>query len=93
MIGVDYASKEEVLNMLKTSLELIPKAVDLDLEGAAKDLAGRPLSDAAFVLREAARLAARSGMDLIDQNSLADALSATPDRDSKTKESRPMGFL
>jgi len=92
VINVEYASKEEVLNMIKTSLNKIPKSDDLGLEMAAETLAGRPLSDAAFVLREAARLAARAGKDLIDQESLAAALSATPSRDNQAK-SRPIGFL
>jgi len=93
VINVEYASKEEVLNMIKTSLNKIPKSEDIDLESAADELAGRPLSDAAFVLREAARLAARAGKDVIDQESLAAALIASPSRVSKTSESRPIGFL
>ena len=93
IIGVDYASKEEVLNMIKTSLEKIPKEKDLDLDGAAINLEGRPLSDAAFVLREAARLSASRGKDFIDQESLSDALSSTSDRNKKTNNSRPIGFL
>jgi ATP-dependent 26S proteasome regulatory subunit len=93
VINVEYASREEVLNMIKTSLNKIPKADDLNLETAAEELAGRPLSDAAFVLREAARLAARAGKDLVDQESLAAALSATPSRDNQSSKSRPIGFL
>jgi len=93
IIKVDYANEEEILNMLENSLSKIPKSDDIDLVAASKRLAGRPLSDAAYVVREAARLAARVGKDRIDQISLNIALDETPIRDKNSEEHRPIGFL
>jgi adenylate kinase family enzyme len=93
IIKVDYANEEEILNMLESSLSKIPRSDDIDLSDASKRLAGRPLSDAAYVVREAARLAARSGKDRIDQQSLKIALDETPVRDKNSEEHRPIGFL
>ncbi len=93
IIKVDYANEEEILNMLENSLSKIPKSDDIDLVAASKRLAGRPLSDAAYVVREAARLAARGGRDRIDQKSLNIALDETPIRDKNSEEHRPIGFL
>lgn len=93
VIMVDYANEEEILGMLKNSLSKIPKADDLNLIDASKRLAGRPLSDAAYVIREAARLAARSDKTVIDQESLNIALNETPIRDKNSEQQRSIGFL
>ena len=93
LIKVEFASKEEVLNMIITSLEKIPQSNDLNLEVIAEALQGRPLSDVAYVLREAARLAARNGKDFIDQSSISDALQSAPSRSVPADDRRPIGFL
>jgi SpoVK/Ycf46/Vps4 family AAA+-type ATPase len=93
VIMVDYANEEEILGMLKNSLSKIPKSDDINLVDASKRLAGRPLSDAAYVIREAARLAARSGKTFMDQESLNIALDETPVRDKNSEQHRPIGFL
>lgn len=93
IIKVDYANQEEIFNMLENALLKIPKSNDLDLVSISEKLAGRPLSDAAYVIREAARLAARSGKTAIDQESLSNALSETPLRDKNEEQHRSIGFL
>jgi len=93
VIKVDYATEDEILNMLLKSLEKIPKSGDLQLSVLSKKLAGRPLSDAAFVIREAARLAAKSGKDKVDQESLDQALESTPERSSASDSHRKIGFI
>ncbi len=91
IIKVDYPSKEEVRSLLEKILIDMPKEKDVDPDPLAKRLAGRPLSDVAFVVREGARLAARSGKDRVDQESLVAALASTPSRDREGL-SRPIGF-
>ena len=60
----------------------------------AKELAGRPLSDVSFVVREGARLAARSGKEKLDQASLLAALRASPAREREGGEAkRRIGFV
>jgi cell division protease FtsH len=94
VIKVDFASEVEVLALLDKLLSSLPKESDVDSELLAKDLAGRPLSDVSFVVREGARLAARSGKEKLDQASLLSALRASPPRGREGGETRrSIGFV
>lgn len=55
VIHVDHAGADEVAGLLEALLENIPNNVT-DVPGLAQKLSDRPLSDAAFVVREAGRL-------------------------------------
>lgn len=90
VIAVDYATEPEIVALLHKLLSAMPKTGDIDIEGLAMNLAGRPLSDVSFVVREAARLAARAGKEALDQGSLLAALSAAPSR--AQSEPRRIGF-
>jgi cell division protease FtsH len=92
VIKVDYASETEVLSLLEKLLSSLPKADDVDAAPFAKELAGRPLSDVAFVVREGARLAGRSGKDRLDQDSLLAAMRSTPAREREGGKQRHIGF-
>ena len=78
IVEVGFASKEEIANLLRTLLKSLPSEESVDLEKLSSELAGRPLSDVAFVVREGARLAAKSGKDRLDQRSLLAALASVP---------------
>jgi SpoVK/Ycf46/Vps4 family AAA+-type ATPase len=93
VIKVDYASETEVLSLLGKLLVVLPKESDVDPTPLGQELAGRPLSDVAFVVREGARLAARAGKDKLDQASLLTALYATPARDREGGQQRRIGFI
>lgn len=94
VIKVDFASEMEVRSLLDKLLSSLPKEPDVSSHLLAPQLAGRPLSDIAFVVREAARLAARSGKERLDQASLLSALSATPARAREGGETkRRIGFI
>jgi ATP-dependent 26S proteasome regulatory subunit len=90
LVKVDMASEEEVLALLKKLTSALPCESSLDVVPLAKTLAGRPLSDVAFIVREGARLAARSGKDRLDQQSLDTALAAVERKDDGS--SRQIGF-
>jgi SpoVK/Ycf46/Vps4 family AAA+-type ATPase len=92
VINVDYASEEEVFSLLEKLLSTLPKQDGVDPKPIAHELAGRPLSDVAFVVREGARLAARSGKDMLDQASLINALEAAPAREREGGKQRRIGF-
>lgn len=92
VINVDYASEEEVFSLLEKLLSTLPKQDGVDPKPIAHELAGRPLSDVAFVVREGARLAARSGKDMLDQASLLSALEAAPAREREGGKQRRIGF-
>lgn len=93
VIKVDYASEVEVLSLLEKLLSTLPKGDGVDPRPFARELAGRPLSDVAFVVREGARLAARSGKDKLDQESLISAMDAAPAREREGGTQRRIGFI
>lgn len=93
VVKVDYASEVEVRVLLEKLLSALPKEEDVDPKSFARELAGRPLSDVAFVVREGARLAARSGLAKLDQNSLLTALRAAPPREREGSAQRRIGFI
>lgn len=92
VIKVDMASRDEVLALLQKLVSDLPCEEGLVLEVLAGKLAGRPLSDVAFVIREAARLAARSGKTKLGQDNLDAALKAAPARDGENTHRR-IGFI
>ena len=90
IIEVGPASEIEIEALLKAMLKNLPKDDDVDPAVLAKQLGGRPLSDVAFVVREAARVAARDGKDSIAQENLVSATAVTPARNQETQ--RRIGF-
>lgn len=93
VVKVGFASEVEVRSLLDKLLSTLPKEEDVDPTPFARELAGRPLSDVAFVVREGARLAARSGKDRLDQISLMSALGAAPAREREGGTQRRIGFI
>jgi ATP-dependent Zn protease len=92
VVKVDFASEVEVLSLLEKLLSTLPKEEDVDPAPFARELAGRPLSDVTFVVREGARLAARAGRDRMDQASLLTAMHAAPAREREGAKRHPIGF-
>lgn len=93
IVKVDFASEIEVQSLLEKLLSSLPKESDVDSKPLARELAGRPLSDVAFVVREGARLAAHSGKKRLDQASLLAAMHAAPSRESDGSTQRQIGFI
>ena len=92
VVAVELASEEEIAALLDKLLQPLPKADGLQLKTLAARLAGRPLSDVAFVVREGARLSARSGGARLEQRFLDEALSAALGRDDPSA-GRRIGFV
>ena len=90
IIEVGMPSKVEVASLLDSLLNKLPKADDINLDALQNALVGKALSDSAFVIREAARLAAKAGKSQLDQESLNNALNSLPD--NKEKKSGLIGF-
>jgi cell division protease FtsH len=76
VIAVSPATELEISALLNSLVSKLPCLGSIDVETTAKSLAGRPLSDVAYVVRECARLAARAGKSGIDQESFSEALAA-----------------
>ena len=72
---VGYPNAEEVLVALEYLVSERPHVPGLGLTAAAKRLAGRPMSDVAWVVNEAARRAVKSSKDEIDDICLFGAIS------------------
>ena len=92
IINVDYASTQEIESMLNNSFGKISVENDIDVKSFAKELSGKPLSDVAFFVKEGARLAARSGKDKLDNDSLDKALEITLNKTNE-KSTKKMGFI
>ncbi len=90
IIEVGMPSREEAASLLDSLLDKLPKTGELDVEPLLDVLAGKALSDIAFVAREAARLAAKEGKKQLDQFSLEAALAALPRNDGQ--KNRRIGF-
>jgi ATP-dependent Zn protease len=73
-IEVDYPTAEEVFATLDSMLNDRPHKEIQNLNQLSIKLAGRPMSDVAWVMNEAARLAARGKKDAIDETDLFAAL-------------------
>lgn len=72
---VGYPSNEEVMAVLATLVSERPHVPGLGLTTAAQRLAGRPMSDVAWAVNEAARLAVKSSKEAIDDICLFGAVS------------------
>jgi len=91
VIEVAMPSRLEVASLLTSLLSKLPTSDTLDVTPALDALTGRALSDSAFVLREASRLAAKAGKSQLDQESLEAALASLPK--DKEKKGRRIGFV
>ena len=88
IIEVKMANKEEIQELLKLKFRELPIADDVVIEKIAEKLDGHPMSDVAFVLREAGRMAVKSHIEYINQMCFEKALDMLP----KKEEKRKIGF-
>jgi hypothetical protein len=92
VIQVDMPSADEVRNLVASLLATLPCDSTVNVGPLVARLEGRPLSDAAFAIREAGRLAAKQGRDRVSQESLLGAVASLPERATGDASSRPIGF-
>jgi len=90
IIEVGMPSRIEVASLLDSLLNKLPKEENLNLDVLLNALTGKALSDSAFVIREAARLAAKAGKSQLNQESIEAALDRLPK--SNKNNSRRIGF-
>lgn len=90
IVEVGMPSTEEVADLLESLLAKVPVDGDLEARELAVLLTGRPLSDTSFVVREAARLAARAGKSALDVALLRQAVGSLPPAEPKKQ---PIGFV
>jgi adenylate kinase family enzyme len=92
VIEVGMPGEGEVRSLLSSMLSAVPGGRGVNVEALVAPLVGRPLADAAFVVREGARLAARAGRDSIDLPSLLAALASAPARGEQDAKATNIGF-
>ncbi len=90
IVEVGMPSAAEVSSLIDSLLAKVPVMGAIDTEDMVDALTGRALSDTAFVVREAARLAARAGKAALDNDSLRAALASLPSAEPKK---RSIGFI
>ncbi len=91
IIEVGMPSRAEVTSLMDSLLSRLPKDDNLNMEKIFHALTGKALSDSAFFIREAARLAAKAGKTKIDQESIEAALNSLPKE--QEKKNRQIGFF
>lgn len=89
ILEVKMPSKEEVEILLNNLLKKLPISETIDIEKASQLLADHPLSDVAFVVKEAGRKTVKQGCDMINNSILFDVIDSLP---KAKNESRKIGF-
>ena len=85
VVEVGMPSATEVSDLIDSLLAKVPIEGEIDTGDIVKSLTGIALSDTAFVVREAARLAARAGKSALDDESLRQALAGLPAPEPKKR--------
>ncbi len=91
IIELGMPSAKEIENVLDNLLADLPKEADLPLSTYADRLQGHPLSDVAFLIREAGRRCVRLGKEKFDEEVLSDVLAELCGKSEK-QETRRIGF-
>lgn len=89
IIEVKMPSSQEVAALIRSLLSKLPVEDGVDIDALSRTLAERPLSDTAFVVKEAGRLAVRNGKRFIDNTLLIQACGTLP---AKNDVRRIIGF-
>lgn len=89
MIEVRMANAEEIEALLTKRFADLPIDSDVEAKRIAKKLDGHPLSDVAFVLKEAGRYAVKNDLEMINKECFDQALDMLPNK----KDDKPrIGF-
>lgn len=79
-IKVDLAGEAEISSLLKNLISKLPHDKDINIPFIADKLKERPLSDVTFMVREAARLAAKDGLKALNQECCLKSIEFTLSR-------------
>ncbi len=89
MIEVNYADRNDIRALLENRKKTLPIDEGADLGRLSGELAGRPMSDVVFVLREAGRYAVKNHLETITDEAFRTALRQLP---SAKKSGNRIGF-
>ncbi len=88
IIEVKNANAEEIEALLEYRFKELPIDDTVQIKQIAKSLDGHPMSDVAFILREAGRFAVKRGQEYISQECFDDAFKMLP----RNIEHKTIGF-
>ncbi|MBQ6455568.1 MAG: ATP-binding protein [Mogibacterium sp.] len=88
MVEVGYADRKDIRDLLEDRKKKLPIDDNADLNKVAGALAGKPMSDVAFVIKEAGRYAVKNRQQTITTEAFEAALRKLP----AAKKERSIGF-
>ena len=89
IIEVNMPDSSEIKELLFSLFDGLPLSDNIDLSGLAEKLAGRPLSDAAFIVKESGRLSVKANKNFIDSECIEEACKSLSLNQDNT---RKIGF-
>lgn len=89
-IEIPPADEEDIIDVLKASLLTLPVENNIDYEWIAKKLAGLPLSDVSFTIREAGRISIKTNRQKITMDAFITAVGNL--NNDKDQDKKPIGF-
>ena len=92
IIELGMPSATEIKSLINSLLSDLPVSDNIEIKELIDRLSNRPLSDTSFIIRESARIAAKSGKDKIDQDSILMALKSLPHKEQGPKKNA-IGFI
>ena len=84
-IEVGYPSKDEIESLLNSLLSKVAVSKDVIIKDIALKLEGKSLADVSFVVKEAALISGKVGLDEITNNSILEAIEMLPQKQVKRK--------
>lgn len=87
-IEVGFPNKEEIKSLLEFLLKDISVEDGVDTLNLSEKLAGRTLADVSFIIKEAALISGKNGLEAISLDSIEQAVNSLP----KKQERRKIGF-
>ena len=91
-LEVSLPTENEVISFLDVAFKKLPMSDNIEIDQIAKKLINRPFSDAAFVIREAGRIAVKNDKNYIDHECIEQALVSLPVK-KRTDNSKKIGFI
>lgn len=88
VLEVKPATKQDIVDVLTDKLKKLPVDSDVNISEIATKLEGRPLSDVAFIVKEAGRIAAKQRLTSLNSDCLNQALTLLPE----VKKTNRIGF-
>ena len=89
IIEVKMPSPLEIKLLLENMFSKLPVTQDLNIQALSQKLSGRPISDVAYVVKEAGRNAVKADKEFIDNEAIELAVKALPEA---AKNRQKIGF-